>query len=72
MTEHFIIICLLQIAHKKPQYLDAVLEQRGLVTLHCRQWAGKFELNIRINGMIGEMIKRDTFHRLLFLVIFSF
>lgn len=40
MTEHSIIICHLQIAREKPQHLDAVLEQRGLVTVHSRQWAG--------------------------------
>ena len=73
MIEHSIIICHLQIAHKKPQHLDAVLEQRGLVTLHCRQWAGKFELRHWDKWMIGEMREGDIFHSLLLLgVIFLF
>lgn len=66
-----IIICHLQIAHKKPHHLDVMLEERGWLfsDLGCGQ--RNLSKGISINVMIGEMKEGGISHRL-FLFGFTF
>lgn len=71
MSGRFIVLCHLQIAHKKPHRLDVMLEERGWLfsDLGCGQ--GNLSKGISINGMIGEMKEGSISHRL-FLFEFTF
>lgn len=64
MSEHSFIIFHLQIAHKKTQPLDVLLEQRGWLLCNSGCGQGNLSKGISINDMIGAMKEGAIFHRL--------